>query len=208
MFTGIIEEIGFIQQITSSNVKVKCKKVLENVKLGDSIALNGVCLTVTQIYENAFMADISPETFKVTTLKILKQSNLVNLERAIQIGERFGGHIVYGHIDGIGKCSTLTKNNDFYELKISIPTEIERYVVKKGSISIDGISLTIAEVKDKTIKIAIIPHTFENTNLKTLQVGSLVNIETDIFARYIEKFLFARDNRTRVTLDFLKENGF
>lgn len=208
MFTGIIEETGKIQSIASNKVSVEADIVLENTKTGDSIAVNGVCLTVTEISGKVFTADVSAETFNVTNFKNLKTGSFVNLERAIPADGRFGGHIVSGHVDGIGKIVKLKKENEFYDIEIELSPENSKYVVQKGSITVNGISLTVAEVNGNRIKIAVIPHTFQNTNLNTLQIGSIVNIETDILAKYIEKFLSTGDNRTGIDMEFLLENGF
>jgi len=208
MFTGIIEELGKVRQITTYTIQVECKIVLTDTKLGDSIAVNGVCLTVTDIKDEYFTADISPETMKVTALTDLKVGDFVNLERAIPANGRFGGHIVSGHIDGKGKCLSLKRNGDFYNLEINLPVECSQLTVKKGSITINGISLTIANINNNNITCAIIPHTFEKTNLKMLKYGDFVNIEVDILAKYIEKFLSTGDNKSRIDYDFLRENGF
>lgn len=205
MFTGIVEELGKIQNITSNKITVECQTVLEDAKLGDSIAVNGVCLTVTNLTKNSFTADISSETFKITNFCSLKSGDFVNLERAMLANGRFGGHIVSGHIDGKGKFLSANKN---CELKFEIPTEISKYVIKKGSITINGISLTIASIVNNTIELAIIPHTFEYTNLKYLKSGDFVNIEVDMLAKYVEKFLSTSDNKTSINLEFLQKHGF
>ena len=208
MFTGIIEELGKIQHISSNKITILASKVLEGTKIGDSIAVNGVCLTVCEISDNSFSADVSYETLKVTALGELKQNDFVNLERAMKADGRFGGHIVSGHIDGIAKFVSTTKVGEFYDLKIELDKELAKYVVKKGSIAINGISLTVADIKDKTITCAIIPHTFNNTCIKYLSRINFVNIETDIFAKYVENFLSRGDNRSRIDLKFLEENWF
>ena len=208
MFTGIIEEIGTVQTITNNNILIRVKKVLEGSKIGDSIAVNGVCLTVTKLGSDSFQADVSPETLKITALKNLKAGSFVNLERAMPADGRFGGHIVLGHIDGIGKCKSIQKDGQFYNLKIELTKECAKYTVKKGSVTVNGISLTVADINENIINIAVIPHTFENTNLKTLKPEDFVNIETDILAKYIEKFLSTGDNRTGISMEFLAENGF
>ena len=208
MFTGIIEELGVIQNITSNKIEIKCAKVLEDVKLGDSIAVNGVCLTVVKILANGFMADISFETLKVTTIGKLSVGDTVNLERAMKADGRFGGHIVSGHIDGIGKISALEKNNEFYSVNIQLDSELTKYTIKKGSITVNGISLTVADICNNEISLAIIPHTYENTNLKVLKVADFVNIEVDMVAKYVEKFLSTSDNKSRLSLEFLQEHGF
>lgn len=208
MFTGVIEEVGTVKAITNSKIAIEAGIVTEDAKLGDSIAVNGVCLTVTSLGENVFEADISEETKKVTTFAKLKTDSLVNLERAMPVNGRFGGHIVSGHIDGFGKIKTINRNGNFYDLNIELTKELSKYVVKKGSIAINGISLTVADIQDDIIKIAVIPHTYENTNLKSLKSGDFVNIETDILAKYVEKFLSTSDNRAGISMEFLLENGF
>ena len=208
MFTGIIEEVGKVSTITDEKIIISAQTVLNGTKIGDSIAVNGVCLTVTKINTNSFEADISPETMKVTSLGNVKTGSAVNLERAMRADGRFGGHIVSGHIDGLGKGKSILKENDFYKISIELPIELTKYSVKKGSISIDGISLTIADIKDNIITVAVIPHTFRNTNLQNLRIGDFVNIETDILGKYVEKFLSTSDNRTGISMEFLMDNGF
>ena len=208
MFTGIIEEIGKIQEIKSNKITVECGTVIEDAKLGDSIAVNGVCLTVTNITSKSFTADISPETNKLTNLGNLHLGDSVNLERAMRADNRFGGHIVSGHIDGLGKIIEITTNNNFIDLCIQLQKEEAKYAIKKGSITINGISLTIANIYNDIISLAIIPHTFDNTNLKTLKKGDFVNIEIDMIAKYVEKFLSSSDNKSRISLEFLQKHGF
>ena len=208
MFTGIIEELGKIQTITSNKIAVIANTVTEGTKLGDSIAVNGVCLTVTGVNSSGFSADISPETMNVTALNTLKTGSFVNLERAMILNGRFGGHIVTGHIDGRGKCININKDNNFYNFDMEIPDELSKYAVRKGSITVDGISLTIAEIQHNIVRIAVIPHTYESTNLKYINTGNYVNIETDILAKYVEKFLSTSDNKTGISMEFLMENGF
>ncbi len=208
MFTGIIEEIGKVLTITEKKAVIECKMVLENTKIGDSIAVNGVCLTVTAIDNSSFTADVSPETFMVTALNELKPASSVNLERAMPADGRFGGHIVAGHVDGIGKVGNVSPNNGFFDLSIELNPREARYVVKKGSIAVNGVSLTVANTSGNAIKIAVIPHTFRNTALRSLQTGDYVNIEVDILAKYVEKFLSTSDNKSRIDIDFLKRNGF
>ena len=207
MFTGIVEEIGIVKAISSNKITIECSKILDDIKLGDSIAVNGVCLTVTEFDANYFNADISPETFKVTALKELSNGSTINLERALKLSDRLGGHIVSGHIDTIGKIHQISKNKDFYDLKIEFNNEYQKYVVKKGSITINGISLTIADIKNNIVTIAVIPHTYENTMLKDLKNNDNVNIEFDILAKYVEKNLLSKDNNN-ITMDLLERNGF
>ena len=208
MFTGIVEELGKIHSITSGNIVVKSNIVVSDAKKGDSIAVNGVCLTVTENFNDSFSADISPETCNVTALKYLKAGDSVNLERAIPVNGRFGGHIVTGHIDGIGKITKILKNRNFYDLEIELNSAEMNNIVKKGSIAVNGISLTVADILDKKVDIAVIPHTYENTCLKYLKAGDFVNIETDILAKYVEKFLSTGDNRAGIDIEFLQKNGF
>lgn len=208
MFTGIIEEVGKITSITQDSIKIECRQVLEDTKLGDSIAVNGVCLTVTKRNRDFFEADVSEETLKVTALSELKAGSEVNLERAMPANGRFGGHVVTGHVDGIGEIQSVEAKNGFYDIKIKLSPDNSKHAVKKGSISVNGVSLTVAEVKEDTMKIAIIPHTFEKTNLNKLKTGDFVNIETDIMAKYIEKFLSTSDNKSNIDFDFLQRNGF
>ena len=202
MFTGIIEEIGVIQGFTKNSngatITVRCSRVLEDTKIGDSIAINGCCQTVTKITSESFSADVSNETMNVSTLGDFKAGNRVNLERALTPSARIGGHIVQGHVDCRGKY--------LGDMTFEIPDTEAKYAVYKGSIAVNGVSLTIAEIKRNIFKIAIIPHTLENTTLKDLKYGEYVNIETDILGRYVEKFLSRQNNN--ITTDFLKENGF
>ncbi len=208
MFTGIIEELGKVRHITTNKIQIECKKILDDNRIGDSIAVNGVCLTVADLGKDFFTADISPETIRVTTFDKIQSGDLVNLERAMSVNGRFGGHVVSGHIDTKGKCLDINKIENFYILKIELSDDYAKYIIKKGSIAINGISLTIAEINDNVINCAIIPHTFENTNLKSLKINDFVNIEVDIFAKYIEKFLLSGDNKSRINYEFLAENGF
>lgn len=212
MFTGIIEETGKVKSLVfksnGAEIVITCNTILEDVKIGDSIAINGVCQTVIQCSPTEFVAEISDETLRVTTLGNLKSGDVVNLERALTLSSRLGGHIVSGHVDCKGKFVNIEKLSDFYNLSFEIPQEQEKYVVYKGSITINGISLTVAESEQNIVKVAIIPHTFNNTNLKYLKIGEEVNIETDILGKYVEKFLSAKDNKKGISMDFLQENGF
>lgn len=208
MFTGIVEETGKIQAINSNGIEIVCEKVLEDTKIGDSIAVNGVCLTVSKLNKNSFLADVSPETFRVTAFEKLKSGMAVNLERALKADGRFGGHVVSGHVDGIAKVLAITNNKEFYNLELELTDEQSKYVVKKGSITVNGISLTVADISANRVSIAVIPHTYEFTNLSALKSGDYVNIECDIMAKYVEKFLSTRDNKSSVDMDFLQRNGF
>lgn len=196
MFTGIVEETGFIKSFDGHKLIVECSKVLENTQIGDSIAIDGCCQTVVAMSANSFSADVSSETLKIT--KGFKTGECVNLERALLPQTRMGGHIVQGHIDGTAKY--------LGDMTFEVPKELDKYIVYKGSITVNGVSLTVSKNKNNTFSVAIIPHTLENTNLKYLKIGDLVNIETDILGRYVEKFLSTKNNN--ITEDFLKENGF
>ncbi len=196
MFTGIIETIGKIYTINRSgkgiNIEIKPESVefLNDVKEGDSVSVNGVCLTIVTKKKEMFTAHISPETFNLTSFKYKTTGEYVNLEKPLRLTDRLHGHIITGHIDGIGESVSIKKlSSEDRELLLKVPHTLLKYIVYKGSIGVDGISLTVAEIKSNIIKIAIIPFTFENTTLKFLKPGSKVNIETDIFAKYIEKFL-------------------
>lgn len=208
MFTGIIEEKGQISTISDKEIVIKCSKVLEGSKIGDSICVNGVCLTISEQNTNSFTADMSAETLRITTFGKLKSGSVVNLERAMPMNGRFGGHVVTGHTDNVAKIIGIKRHDEFCDLEIELTKEQAKYVVKKGSITIDGISLTVAEIQGQKIAIAVIPHTLENTNLIDLKIGDFVNIEVDILAKYIEKFLSTRDNSSGMSLDFLQRNGF
>ena len=196
MFTGIVEEIGKIKSFNGEKLVVECKKVLENTQLGDSIAIDGCCQTVVDLTSNTFSTDVSPETLRI--IKGFKAGELVNLERALTPQSRMGGHIVQGHVDGVAKY--------LGDMRFEVSPELDKYIVYKGSITVNGVSLTVSKSEKNIFSVAIIPHTLENTNLKDLRVGDLVNIETDILGRYVEKFLSTKDNN--LTEDFLKENGF
>lgn len=209
MFTGIVEEVGQIKSIGSDSISVLCREILSDIKVGDSVAVDGVCLTVTTFDNNGFVADVSSETKNVTKLSGLNTNDLVNLERAMLLTSRFGGHIVSGHVDCVAQIAKFDKVGEFYNLEIVLPSnEFKNYIVKKGSITIDGISLTIADCSDMTLRVAVIPHTYENTALKTYTKGTKVNIEFDILAKYVEKNLLMNYNSNNITEDFLKDNGF
>ena len=213
MFTGIIEEVGIVKSFRTvsenAEIVIECSKVLEDTKIGDSISVNGVCQTVISLNDTTFTAEVSKETLSVTNFLTLKAGDKVNLERALTLNERIGGHIVSGHVDGVAKfLSSIRNSNNFYELVFEVNNEIAKYIIKKGSITLNGISLTVVNIQDKTFKVAVIPHTFENTNLSFLQPSQNVNVENDVFAKYIEKFLLNEHTTSMITKDFLKENGF
>ena len=196
MFTGIVEETGFIKSFDGKKLVIECKNVLDGTKIGDSIAIDGCCQTVTAMSSNTFQADVSAETLRIT--KGFKTGERVNLERALTPQTRMGGHIVQGHVDGTAKY--------LGDMTFEVSRDLDKYIVYKGSITVNGVSLTVSKNQNNTFAVAIIPHTLENTNLKYLKTGDLVNIETDILGRYVEKFLSRQNNN--ITEDFLKENGF
>ena len=212
MFTGIIEEKGTITSLNKLQngaiITVGCKKVLDDLKIDDSIAINGVCQTVVKLLESGFQVFASYETLNVTTFGSLECGDTVNLERALKLSDRLGGHIVSGHVDGVGKLIAREKIGDAYKMTFELPDELIKEVVKKGSIAIDGVSLTIAEVLDNKITIAVIPHTFKNTLLEDLPLNSAVNIETDILGKYVARFIGQNTQKSKITADFLERNGF
>ena len=214
MFTGIIEETGKIKSFkkltNGAELIIAANIVLSDTKIGDSICVNGVCQTVKDLSDGSFSVMLSDETLEKTDFINAKQGQTVNLERALTLNTRLGGHIVSGHVDCVGQIISIEKLSDFYNIEFEIPEEMSKYIVNKGSITINGISLTVAKTEGNKFKAAIIPHTYENTNLKYLQIGSNVNIETDILAKYVEKLLFSNNNSVKqeIDMEFLKENGF
>ncbi|GAA0179806.1 riboflavin synthase [Clostridium sediminicola] len=216
MFTGLIEEIGKIKKIdksgNSAKITILANKILKEVKLGDSISTNGVCLTVTKFTENEFTVDVMPETMNRSNLGNLKTGSKVNLERAMQVGDRFGGHIVSGHIDGVGYIINLKNEDNATWVSIEVNDDILKYIVEKGSVAIDGISLTVAYVDEKIFKISLIPLTKEETTLLSKGIGERVNIECDIVGKYVERLIGfnKKEDKTenKISMDFLRENGF
>ena len=212
MFTGIIEEKGTITSLNKLQngaiITVGCKKVLDDLKIDDSIAINGVCQTVVKLLESGFQVFASYETLNITTFGSLECGDTINLERALKLSDRLGGHIVSGHVDGVGKLIAREKIGDAYKMTFELPDELIKEVVKKGSIAIDGVSLTIAEVLDNKITIAVISHTFKNTLLEDLRINSAVNIETDILGKYVARFIGQNAQKSKITADFLERNGF
>ncbi|WP_333886745.1 riboflavin synthase [Clostridium sp.] len=216
MFTGLVEEIGQILEIkngeNSSKITISSKKVLEEVKLGDSIAVNGACLTVTSFTGNSFTVDVMAETLRKSNLKLLKRNSSVNLERAVKVGERLGGHIVTGHIDGISRVKEVKKEDIATWLVIQPPLELLKYMVSKGSVALDGVSLTIAQVHKDCISVSLIPHTKAKTILQYKNVGDEINTECDLIGKYIENLILRREKEpvksSSITEQLLKENGF
>lgn len=207
MFTGIIEEIGKVREIRSGMLEISASTVLDGTKIGDSIAVNGVCLTVTSLNGSSFTADVMPETLRRSNLGMLHAGSNVNLERAAAVGTRLGGHIVSGHIDGTGRIVAVKQEQNAVWVTISAGSEIIELIVEKGSIAIDGISLTVADVTDKDFSVSLIPHTGEVTTLLSKNIGEIVNLENDIIGKYVKK-LMEKSEKKGITLEFLAENGF
>lgn len=213
MFTGIIEEIGKVKAITrganSIRLTIAVKKILDDIHIGDSICTNGVCLTATTFDNDSYTADVMPETMNRTNFKDLRINDLVNCERAMPANGRFGGHIVSGHIDGTGIISKMTRDDKAIRVKIETRPEILRYIVEKGSITIDGISLTVTDVSSFDFGVSIIQHTQDETTLTKKKIGDTVNLENDIVGKYIEKFVgnITARNDERL-LNLLKDNNF
>lgn len=217
MFTGIIEETGTLERTRrgrdSAVLRIRACKVLTDVKPGDSIAVNGVCLTVTSFDTVGFTADVMHETLNRSSLGALQPGSRVNLERAMPANGRFGGHIVAGHVDGTGQVIQIRKDDNAVWYTISAQPEVLRYVVEKGSIAIDGISLTVASVSAADFSVSVIPHTVAVTNLGDRRAGDMVNLENDMVGKYIEKFMLNRNEtvqseKTQLTREFLSRHGF
>ncbi len=213
MFTGLIEEVGTVAGIRRKGgtlrLTVRASLVLENLKKGESIAVNGVCLTVTDCSSRFFSVDVVSETLKRTALAGLRMAGKVNLERAVKAGERLGGHLVSGHIDGVGEIKGKIKQGNNFTLKIAISQELTKYLIPQGSIAVDGISLTVVESDRDSFTVAIIPHTAGVTALGFKAVGAYVNIEIDSLSKYVEKLMSSKkDKGDRITADFLTEQGF
>lgn len=215
MFTGIVEEVGNVREIrkgqTSSFIEIQAKTVLSDVHLGDSIAVNGVCLTVTEFSADSFRADVMNETLNRSSLGSLRSGSHVNLERAMPANGRFGGHIVSGHIDGTGVITDIRRDGISVWYTIGTTAAVMRYIVEKGSVAIDGISLTVAKVTDSSFSVSIIPHTAEQTVLSYKKTGDTVNLENDIIGKYVEKLMNPQNSPKEpngITMEFLAKNGF
>lgn len=214
MFTGIIEEIGIVSNVKfmvdSCQIHINARKILDDCKEGDSIAINGACLTVIKVLSNGFIADIMPETVRRTNLKDLRVGDKVNLERALRPTDRMGGHIVAGHVDGIGKIIAFKTEGIATLMDVDVPSELTKYIAIKGSISVDGVSLTITKVSNSGFQVSLIPFTKQNTILGLKQPGDSVNIEVDMFARYIERLIIRQkeEQNSIIDEDFLKLHGF
>ena len=212
MFTGIVEELGKVKTIKKGGLQqrltISCKKILEDIHLGDSIAVNGVCLTVVEFDSSGFSADVMNETFHRSSLGNLTSGDLVDLERAMSSQGRFGGHIVSGHIDGTGKIRDIRKDGNAIWFEIEAEEKLLDFIVEKGSIAIDGISLTVAAVSNKSFQVSVIPHTLQETVLGVRKRGDIVNLENDVVGKYIKKFLEKPQQSKGLTREMLLTNGF
>lgn len=213
MFTGLVEEIGVISSIQNINnalyINVTANKIIKGLKIGDSIAINGACQTVIDLKGNELKVYASNETVNVTNFLFYKKGSFVNLERPLKLDARLDGHIVSGHIDTTAKIYAIRQIAETREFEFEIDMKYKNQLVPKGSISVDGISLTIADVTDNKFKITVIPHTYNSTTMKYLKIGDIVNIETDIIGKYIENYLSSNDNiNNNITIDLLERNGF
>lgn len=212
MFTGIIEEVGVVKKIrmgtASAELTIGAKLVLTDVHIGDSIAVNGVCLTVTSFTQEFFTADMMRETLRRSSLGAVRSGSSVNLERAMKADGRFGGHIVAGHVDGVGTISMIVQDDNAIWYTVHASSQIMRCIIEKGSVAMDGISLTVAAVEADCFRVSVIPHTAVHTNLSGKKIGDKVNLENDCIGKYVEKFLGDTGKSDGVTEDFLIRNGF
>lgn len=223
MFTGIIEEVGTVAELTADprggHLRVECHKLLPKFEVSSSVSVSGCCLTVTRCDNGGFWCDLAPETLNRTGFRRLQVGAQVNLEAPLTMGTPLGGHVVQGHVDGTGTFAGLPSAGDEnYWLDVDAPEDLKRYLVEKGSVAVEGISLTVAAIEDRRLRIAIIPYTYENTNLRTLRPGDPVNLECDVLAKYVEKLLQERppafpgnqpkESTSALTLERLREEGF
>lgn len=216
MFTGIIEETGYIRKIrrhsSSASLTVTCKKILDDIHIGDSIAVNGICLTVIDFQDHCFTVDVMPETIRRTSLSGLNSGDPVNLERAMSCDKRFGGHMVSGHIDGVGTMIQCEENEIAVIFRIRCAPELLEGIIEKGSVCLDGISLTVVDVDATSFSVSIIPHTISVTNLQNKTIGDPINIETDMIGKYVRKYLDnyepPKTEKKDISMDFLAEKGF
>ncbi|MBQ1682582.1 MAG: riboflavin synthase [Agathobacter sp.] len=212
MFTGIVEETGIVQEFrkggNSGRIKIACHTVLKGTKCGDSIAVNGICLTVTDLCECCFTADVMAETTRRSALSQIEVGESVNLERALSLSDRLGGHIVSGHIDGTGVIESITREENAYWYRIHAKPEIMKYIVEKGSVTVDGISLTVANCSKDTFSVSVIPTTRAQTTMGNRKVGDKVNLENDIIGKYVARLLGVGEDESGLTMEFLEEYGF
>jgi riboflavin synthase len=212
VFTGIIEELGSVRSLVKTSggalIEISARAVIEATADGDSISVNGVCLTALNVKTDGFSADVSRETLDRSTLGSLNSGSRVNLERAVTPSTRLGGHIVQGHVDGRGRFISAVESGGFWTVKIGFPPDLAQYFVYKGSVSVEGISLTIAKLNEADFEIAVIPKTWELTNLSTLNPGDEVNLEADVIAKYVERIMQIGNSTSSVTIETLKNHGF
>jgi len=206
MFTGIVEEVGSAKGTSPCSLAIGARKVLEGTKPGDSVAVNGACLTVTSTTPDSFSVDVMPETLRRTNLGRLRYGDKVNLERAMLAGRRFGGHLVQGHVDGAGQVLALVPEADAIIARIGAPRDLMLYIVAKGFIAVDGVSLTVTDCDDFSFKVSLVTFTREHTILGRMKTGDMVNLEVDIIAKYVERL--AGKGSKEITVDFLEEHGF
>ena len=206
MFTGIVEEVGKVTSAQPKRFVVAASKVLQGMELGGSMAVNGVCLTITDLEVNSLSVDMMPETLKRTNLGLLGAGGRVNLERPLALGGRLGGHLVQGHVDATGRVVSVTRVEEAVIIRFEAPPEIMRYIVEKGFIAVDGVSLTVVDYNSSSFRVSIVDYTLKHTTLGSSRVGNLVNLEVDIIAKYVEQL--TRTRGKGVTIDFLQEQGF
>lgn len=212
MFTGIIEEIGVVKSIVrhqnSIRLTISAEKIISDIHIGDSISTNGICLTVTTFDDKSFTVDVMPETMMMTNFKDLKINDMVNLERALQANGRLGGHIVSGHVDGVGVIIKKYFDDKAIRMSFSTTPDILDFIIKKGSVTIDGISLTVTDLDATSFSVSIIEHTQGETTLTKKNIGDTVNIENDVVGKYVKKFIMPENKINGISLDFLENNGF
>ena len=216
MFTGLVEDVGTVKKIDrrgdSMSLFIECNFDLTGTKIGDSISIDGVCLTVVELLPKGFKVEVSPETFRGTTLHIIKQGRNVNLERSLRLSDRLGGHLVLGHIDGIGEIKEISQDANSIRMKIAASEDIIKYIIKKGSVTVDGVSLTVNECNENEFGVNIIPHTAGVTTLGEKKLGDSLNIENDVIGKYVERFLSKgqpeKKGESRIDIEFLKKHGF
>jgi riboflavin synthase len=208
MFTGIIEEVGFVTRRSAANLSIRARLLLDNLSPGDSVAVDGACLTVVAADDQGFVVQTSPETLARSTLSLLHVGDPVNLERAVRADGRLGGHFVLGHVDGMGSLLSVQLQGEFSRWRFQAPPEVSRYLVPKGSIAVDGISLTIVDPESDAFEVAIIPTTLERTALGRKRPGDRVNLEADLIGKHIYHYLAGISERGGLTLDFLRRHGF